>query len=91
MNRNITANAIGLVSVACSLAFWLLLCLTVAFPHLRAVLEGPRFGGWGIMLTWPAAFLLAVAAMIVGARRWALAALLAIVSFVGAMGFLAGP
>ncbi len=91
MRRSVIANVIGALSVACSLAFWLMLGVTVAFPSLHGPLEGSRVPGLVTILTWPTAFLLAVVATAIGARRWAIAALLAIVSFIAAMGFLAGP
>jgi hypothetical protein len=85
------ANAVGWLSIALSLAFWLLLCTGSAKGHFAKehVLEGLKalFHVWTPI--WVLGFLLALVAAGLGSRRWVLAALLPVVSFLVSMIILA--
>ena len=91
MDRRTTANGIGCLSVACSLAFWLWAGLFLFTPlnkseaWLRLVDEPVLW----IML-WIAGFLLGLIATALGSKRWAFAAVLALVSFGAAVAALSG-
>jgi hypothetical protein len=81
MKNNTAAKRIGLVSVACSLAFWLWACIFLFTPlnHSEWVLHVMvAFGLW--LALWAMGFLLGLAAAAMGSRRWLVAALFALVS-----------
>ena len=81
-DRRAMANKIGLLSVFCSLAFWLWACLFLFIPMSRRpewILHVMvAFPLW--IFLWGMGLLLALVAAGVGSRRWALAALLALAS-----------
>jgi hypothetical protein len=78
MARSFLASLLGWTSVVCSLGFWPLLGLEVAMPGWLRI--DPTFNQW--VLIWLLALAFAVAATYLGSRRWALAALLPLLSFV---------
>jgi hypothetical protein len=82
-NRRRMANALGWLSLVLSLAFWLLLCFGSAKDHFERehFMQGLKmlFHVWEPV--WVLGLLLALAATIVGSRRWALATLLPVISF----------
>jgi len=90
MKRRSVANLLGWLSVACSLAFWILLAIGTQIKAVRGVFESPR-SQWVVLASWPMAFLLAGAAAFMGARWWLLAVLLAVISAWAFLCFVAGP
>jgi len=80
------ANVIGCLSVSCSMAIWVLLCLKIVIRHLPEKFDLP-VNGW--IMVWGAALLLALIAAKFGSRWWALAAILPVITCVIAIGVVA--
>lgn len=80
--RRALANKIGVLSVFCSLAFWLWACLFLFTPISRRpewILQVMvAFPLW--IFLWIMGFLLALVAARLGSRKWASATLLALTS-----------
>jgi len=87
MNRKLVANAIGCFGIACSLAYWVWLCIFAALPLNRR--EYWMKLDLGVSYIWPALWaaglLLPLIAAAIGARRWVLAAIVPIVSCAAAI------
>jgi hypothetical protein len=83
IQRKTIANVIGCVSLVLSLGFWLLLCYGSAREHFARehFMQGMKilFHVWEPV--WVLGFVLSLAAAVVGSRRWLLATLLPIISF----------
>jgi len=82
MKNNTSANRIGSVSVACSLAFWLWACFFLFTPYGRNAewVLHVMVAFWLWIALWILGFLLGLVAAAMGSRRWLAASLLALVS-----------
>ncbi len=87
MTRKLIANGLGWLGIACSLAFWVWICVFAKLPfHQR--------GAWmrldlGVSNVWPTLWIVAVLlsffAAVLGSRRWFFAAILPIISCAAAV------
>lgn len=81
MNSKSIANLFGYASIVCSLLFWVGLCLDLLIPAFRRLdLSLNSFA-----VIWLVAVVLAFTAAALGSRRWALAALLPVATFLVVM------
>jgi hypothetical protein len=91
MENNTTANRIGFVSIACSLAFWLWACIFLFTPLNRSEWVLRVMVAYGLWITlWALGFLLGLAAGALGSKRWFAAALLAPASCGAAVWIVSG-
>jgi|ERR1022692_805905 hypothetical protein len=84
MNRLISANSMGCLSVACSLAFWVWLGLSFLMPSSLRLVWFELVAGKGALVLWLvlwiAGLLMGLTATVLGSRRWIGAVILALVS-----------
>lgn len=78
ISRRAIGNTIGILSLTCSLAFWVLFFVGRIIGHYPAGLDMP-FNCWA--LAWALGFLFALTAALLGSRWWAFASILPVVSF----------
>jgi len=77
-DRTRTANSLGWISILCNVPWWALALVGVSFPTIH----GPRSLGSFCVAALGLGFLLAVAAALIGSRRWAWATALPFVSLI---------
>ena len=89
--RTKIANAMGWLSIALSLLYWLLLFLGSARHHFQReqFMMGLKAFAYLWNPIWALALLLAILAIVMGSRRWALAALIPVCSLLISWSLLA--
>jgi hypothetical protein len=82
VKRPKTGRVMGYLSLALSLLYWMLSGLDAAKHHFNReqfmLFLDDLFYVW--LLVWPLGFLLSIAGMVLGSRRWGLATLLPVLS-----------
>lgn len=80
---SVVSNLLGWSSIACSLSFWIILALSrVPFlAHLDLTFNQ-------FCVVWGVGIVLAISAALLGRRRWAWAALLPVINFLGFIFFV---